>query len=114
MSRILVVATAGAGGDLQPLVAVALALRDRGHETVFLGDRSVQLVVRDVGVDTEILPPELDLGPRLAGAIREAMAATEGDLVAAGAIVQEHMAAWAQQTAEPVAAALDGTGRPPS
>jgi UDP:flavonoid glycosyltransferase YjiC (YdhE family) len=106
VSRILVVATAGAGGDLQPLVAAALALRDRGHEAIFLGDRSVQRAVRDVGGDTEILPPELDLGPRLAGAVREAMAATEGDLVAAGPIVQEQMAAWAGQTAEPVAAAL--------
>ena len=42
MSRILIVATAGAGGDLQPLLATALALRDRGHDTVFVGDRSVQ------------------------------------------------------------------------
>src|SRR5438876_3677558 len=82
VSRILVVATAGAGGDLQPLVAGALALRDRGHETVFLGDRSVQGVLRDIGVATEILPAELDLGPRLGGAVREAMAATEGDVVA--------------------------------
>jgi UDP:flavonoid glycosyltransferase YjiC (YdhE family) len=106
VSRILVVATAGAGGDLQPLVASALALRDRGHQTLFLGDRSVQRVLRDIGANTEILPPELDLGPRLAGAIREAMAATGGDLVAAGPIVQEQMAAWAQQTAGPVEAAL--------
>ena len=108
MSRILVVATAGAGGDLQPLVAAALALRDRGHATVFLGDRSVQRVVRGLGVETETLPPEVDLGPRLAGAIREAMVATDGDVVAAGPMVQERMAAWAQQTAEPVAAALRG------
>jgi UDP:flavonoid glycosyltransferase YjiC (YdhE family) len=106
VSRILVVATAGAGGDLQPLVAAALALRDRGHATVFLGDRSVQRVVRDIAVDTEILPPQLDLGSRLATTIREAMVATDGDVVAAGPIVQERMAAWAQETAEPVAAAL--------
>jgi len=106
VSRILVVATAGAGGDLQPLLAAALALRDRGHATLFLGDRSVQRVVQDVAVDTEVLPPELDLGPRLAGAVREAMATTEADLVAAGPIVQERMAAWAQEMAEPVAASL--------
>jgi len=106
VNPILVVATAGAGGDLQPLIAGALALRDRGHETVFLGDRSVQRVLRDVGLATETLPPELDLGPRLAGAVREAMTATSGDLAAAGPIIQERMATWAQETAGPVAAAL--------
>jgi UDP:flavonoid glycosyltransferase YjiC (YdhE family) len=106
VSRILFVATAGAGGDLQPLVGAALGLRERGHDAVFLGDRSVDRVLRDVGVATEMLPPALDLGPRLAGAVREAMAATSGDLAAAGPIVQQRMAAWAQETAEPVAAAV--------
>lgn len=58
MSRILIVATAGAGGDLQPLVAAALALRDRGHETRFVGDQSVQRLLRTLGIETETLPPE--------------------------------------------------------
>jgi hypothetical protein len=40
MHRILVVATAGAGGDLQPLMSAASALRERGHELTVLGDRS--------------------------------------------------------------------------
>jgi len=106
VSRILVVATAGAGGDLQPLVAAALALRSRGHETFFVGDHSVQRVLAEVRQETEVLPSDLDLGPRLAGSIRDAMAATNGDLAAAGPLVQERMAVWAQQAAQPVAAAV--------
>jgi UDP:flavonoid glycosyltransferase YjiC (YdhE family) len=105
-TRILVVATAGAGGDLQPLVAAALALRDRGHDIQFVGDSAVRHLLQDVGMDCEILPPDLDLGPRLAAAVREAMAATGGDLLAAGPKVQERMSTWAQQTAEPVADAI--------
>ena len=106
MSRILVVATGGAGGDLQPLVAAALALRERGHETSFAGDGSVQRSLRDLGVTVELLPPELDLGPRLAGSIREAMATTSGDLAAAGPIVQQRMASWARELAAPVSEAI--------
>lgn len=106
MSRILVLATAGAGGDLQPLVAAALALGARGHETHFLGDRSVHRSLRELGIEAETLPAQLDLGPRLVGAVREAMAATDRDLAAAGPIVQERMAAWAREMVQPVADAV--------
>ena len=41
MKKILVLATAGAGGDLQPLLAATLALRERGHSLVLFGDASV-------------------------------------------------------------------------
>ncbi len=80
MARVLFVATAGAGGDLQPLMAVALALGDRGHELNVLGDRSVERSLAGLKLNTEVFPPELDLGPVLGGAIRDAMAATDGDL----------------------------------
>jgi len=106
VSRILVVATGGAGGDLQPLIAAALALREQGHETPFAGDGSVQRSLRDLGVAVELLPPELDLGPRLAGSVREAMAITSGDLAAAGPIVQQRMASWAREVAAPVSEAI--------
>jgi UDP:flavonoid glycosyltransferase YjiC (YdhE family) len=106
VSRILVVATSGAGGDLQPLVAAALALRGRGHETPFLGDRAVQGSVRDAGLAVDLLPPELDLGPRMAAAVRDAMTTSSGDLVAAGPMVQERMAAWAREAAPPVRQAI--------
>jgi len=106
VGRALVLATAGAGGDLQPLLAAALALRDRGHETVFLGDRSVHRALRSLELDAETLPEALDLGPTLVGAIRDAMTSTGGDLVAAGPIVQARMADWAGWVAEPVADAV--------
>jgi UDP:flavonoid glycosyltransferase YjiC (YdhE family) len=100
---VLVVATAGAGGDLQPLLAAALALRERGHETVFVGDGSVQRSLNQLNVETIVLPSELDLGPRLAGSIRDAMTATGGDSAAAGPIVRERMSVWADETAGRVA-----------
>src|ERR1041384_3896806 len=77
--QFLIVTTSGAGGDLQPLVAAALAVRDRGHQITFVGDRSVGRALRDLDVDVQVLPSEYDLGPRLAGAIRDAMAETGGD-----------------------------------
>ncbi len=104
----LVVATAGAGGDLQPLVAAALAVRRHGHEVIFVGDASVESALRGMNVPTEILPRELDLGPRLGAAIREAMASTGGDLVAAGPVVRERMTVWAQEVARPVAEIVRG------
>lgn len=106
MSRVLVVATGGAGGDLQPLLATALALRERGHEVRFVGDGYVEHVVAHVGIEVELLPDELDLGLRLVAAIREAMVATGGDLAAAGPLLQESMGAWAREVSEPVAALI--------
>ncbi|HEX9298734.1 MAG TPA: nucleotide disphospho-sugar-binding domain-containing protein [Actinomycetota bacterium] len=111
MGRVLVVATAGAGGDLQPLMAAGSALRDRGHELIVLGDRSVERSLAGLKMKTEVLPPELDLGPALGGAIRDAMAAADGDLVTAGPIVQERMATWADDVSGPVARAVE-THRP--
>jgi len=102
MARVLVAATGGAGGDLQPLVAVALALRARGHETRFLGDASVGRALGPLGVDVDVLPPDLDLGPRLARAVREAMEASRGDLAAAGPAVQKGLELWAHDMVEPV------------
>ena len=104
--RVLVVATAGAGGDLQPLIAAALAMRSRGHDVSFVGDGSVEQALRSVNVPTEALPRELDLGPHLIAAIREAMASGGGDLVAAGPVIRERMTAWAREVAQPVAATV--------
>jgi hypothetical protein len=106
MSRILVVATTGAGGDFQPLAAAAMALRDRHHELIVLGDDSVQRDMAASGVTTELLPPELDLGPALGGAIRDAMDAADGDLAAAGPIIQARMTDWARSAVGPVAQAI--------
>jgi UDP:flavonoid glycosyltransferase YjiC (YdhE family) len=102
--RVLVLATAGAGGDFQPLVAAAFALQGRGHEVFFVGDRSVERALHGVDVQAEVLPRELDLGPRLVAAIHDAMASTHGDFVAAGSVVRERMTSWAQDVSRPVAA----------
>ena len=102
VGRIVFVATAGAGGDLQPLVAAAVAMRTRGHEIHVIGDRSVEQAVGRLGLSIETLPPELDLGPALIGAIRDAMSASGGDLHVAGLLVQERMTAWAEAVARPV------------
>src|SRR2546425_11733572 len=105
MSRFLIVATGGAGGDLPPLVAAALALRDRGNETVFIGDAAVERTLSGLGLEVRVLPAELDLGPRLAGAVREAMTATGGDPRSAGPMIEGALAAWAREVAQPVAQA---------
>ena|SRR5215216_7021559 len=102
----LIVATGGAGGDLQPLVGAALALRDRGDQVAFIGDTSVRRALTGFGVDVQELPPEFDLGPRLAGAIREAMTVTGEDMVAAGPLVEQRMAMWAREVAEPITWAI--------
>jgi UDP:flavonoid glycosyltransferase YjiC (YdhE family) len=88
----LILATAGAGGDLQPLAAVALELRERGHGVVVLGDASVERALAGFGVEITVSPPELDLGPRLAAAIKEAMERSPAD---PGPIVRERIGEWA-------------------
>ncbi len=106
VSRILVVATAGAGGDLQPLIAGALALHARGHAVHVLGDESTGRATAGLGFEVTTLPAQLDLGPALVGAIRDAMTATGGDLASAGAIVQQRLTDWARAVAGPVSEVL--------
>src|SRR6266852_5077895 len=106
MTRYLFVATAGAGGDLQPLVGAALGLRDRGHEVTFVGDESVRQVARQLGFAGDVLPPEVDLGPRLAEAIRRSMTEAHGDPAAAGPLLQRALEDWAADTAIPIRGAV--------
>ena len=106
MSRFLIVATGGAGGDLPPLIAAAQALRERGHETSFIGDAAVDRALSGLGLEVQVLPAELNLGPRLASAVREAMTTTGGDLKAAGPMVERALAAWAKEVAGPVGQAI--------
>jgi len=107
MAAFLVLATAGAGGDLQPLVAAALALRDRGHRVTFVGDASVDETLHGPGLDVDVLPPALDLGPRLVDAIRRAMSLSGGDPAVAGPVVRERMTSWAREVAAELRHAVD-------
>ena len=101
MGRYLAIATAGAGGDLQPLLAAGEALRARGHEVRFSGDASVGEALAGAGFELEALPADLDLGPRLIAAVREAVAAG-GDQRRAGEIVQARLRRWAEELAPEV------------
>ena len=107
MSEILVVATGGAGGDLPPLVAASLALRERGHETIFIGDASVQHTLAPLHIDVELLPTEVDLGPRIARVVQDAMHATGGHLAKAGPMVQRGMTVWAHDVADPISRSIE-------
>jgi UDP:flavonoid glycosyltransferase YjiC (YdhE family) len=107
MAKVLIVATGGAGGDLPPLVAASLALRDRGHETTFIGDASVERTLGPLHVSVDVLPKELDLGPRLAGIVQDAMQATSGDLAKAGPLLQRGMTVWAQDVAGPISLSVE-------
>jgi hypothetical protein len=103
----LIVATAGAGGDLPPLAAASLALRDRGHDTIFIGDAAVQRLLGPLHVEVDILAKEFDLGPRLAQVIQDAMQATSGDLAKAGPLTQRGMTVWAHEVAKPISTLID-------
>lgn len=72
----------------------------------FVGDGTVERSLHPVGLSGQVLPPEVDLGPRLIAATRDAMTGTGGDLAAAGPIVLERMRGWAHETAVHVAGAL--------
>ena len=100
-------ATGGAGGDLPPLAAASLALRDRGHDTIFIGDAAVQRILDPLHIDVDILPGQFDLGPRLAGLIQDSMQATGGDLEKAGPLLQRGMTVWAHEVAQPISRLID-------
>src|SRR2546430_1453640 len=100
VATVLIVATGGAGGDLPPLVAASLALRDRGHDITFVGDASVEHPLAPFHVAVEVLPKEVDLGPRLTGVVQDAMQATGGDLARAGPMLQRGLTVWAHDVAQ--------------
>ncbi len=94
MKRIVVLATGGAGGDLQPLVAAALGLTGRGHQLFFIGDPAVARAIQPLGLDTAVLPSDLDLGPRILAAIRDSQGLPED---VRGDFVKQRLTAWAEQ-----------------
>ena len=100
MSRFLVLATAGAGGDLQPLLAVGTGLSARGHDVMFAGDGSVAAELEGSDEECLVLPPEHDLGPVLGGAIRESMSLP--DAASQAALIRGRIEAWSSNLAQPV------------
>ncbi len=64
----LALPTSGAGGDLQPLLAVVARLCERKHTVVVIASQKVASTIASLGAETVILKPELDLGPRFIAA----------------------------------------------
>lgn len=63
--RVLIVATSGGGGDLQPLLALAAGLRARGHRVGAFGDAAACAAMAGLGVGTTAAGPEHDLAAQL-------------------------------------------------
>jgi UDP:flavonoid glycosyltransferase YjiC (YdhE family) len=99
MKKILVLATAGAGGDLQPLLAVALGLHQRGHKLIFFGDTTVAATLKSMGIETIGAAPEHDLGPRLLALGKERQGL---DLAAQADLTRRRLAMWSQELAPAV------------
>ncbi len=93
MKKVLVLAMGGAGGDLQPLMAAAVGLLERGHRVAFVGDAAVARTVARRGITCTEIPPEQDMGRILGGVFKRL-----GDLSLAeqGRVITEEIAAWSE------------------
>ena len=91
MKKVLVLAMGGAGGDLQPLMAAAAGLLERGHRVSFVGDAAVARTVAARGITCTEIPPEQDMGRILGGVFKRL-----GDLSLAeqGRVITDEIAAW--------------------
>ncbi len=99
MKRILVFSTGGAGGDLQPLIAVTLGLRARGHQALVVGDAALAGVFAWAELGATVLPAAHDFEPRYQAAVR---AAQGRDSVEQGKIMLGMFEDWSQDVASPV------------
>ncbi|HEV2218337.1 MAG TPA: nucleotide disphospho-sugar-binding domain-containing protein [Candidatus Dormibacteraeota bacterium] len=79
-----------------------------GREVALIGDQATANVARGLGIESESLPGDLDLGPFLAGAIRQAMVEAGGDHARAGALVDARLSEWSRRMAAALADRLAG------
>lgn len=63
--RFLIVASSGGGGDLQPLLALAVGLQARGHQVAAFGDTAACAAMARLGVGTTAAGPQHDLAAQL-------------------------------------------------
>ena len=91
--KLLVLAVGGAGGDLQPLMAAAIGLLERGGRVTFVGDAAVATTVAPRGITCTEIPPEQDMGRILGGVFKRL-----GDLSLAeqGRVITDEIAAWSE------------------
>ena len=97
--KFLVLPAAGAGGDLQPLLALVHRLRERGHDLVVFGTPAVASAVARLNVETVLSAPEHDLGPRLIAARSDTISLAPE---VRGHEVGRRLAAWAEDVAPAV------------
>ncbi len=94
--KVLAFASSGAGGDLQPLLAVVAQLLVRGHLALLVGDRQVAAAVSGLGIETIASRPELDLGARNMVLRQEVMSLPVEEQARA---IGEHLLAWGLEVA---------------
>lgn len=97
--KFLVLPAAGAGGDLQPLLALIYRIRERGHDLVVFGNPAVASDVASFNVETVLCAPEHDLGPRLIAARNDTISLAPE---VRGREVGRRLAAWAEDVAPAV------------
>lgn len=93
LNRAVILATAGAGGDLQPLMAASLGMLKRGHHLVFLGDDAVARAVTPLGIACSPIPEKLDMG-RILGGVFKRLAGLS--LKEQGHVLRDEIAAWSE------------------
>lgn len=76
MSRILI-ATWGSLGDLYPLIALALELRDRGHDIIFATSEHDRLKVESLGFRFQRISPNLPEDPQIVAQLIDPQKGTE-------------------------------------
>lgn len=103
-NRVVVLATAGAGGDLQPLMAAALGMLKRGHHLVFLGDEPVARAVTPLGIACSPIPEELDMG-RILGGVFKRLAGLS--LKEQGDVLRDEIATWSDAVGSLVSDLID-------
>ncbi len=91
--RHVVLAAYGSLGDLHPALAVAIALRDRGHRTTLLSHEMYRPKVESEGIAFATLPPNLaELGD-FGATMRRAMDGPDGSRYVIQELVLPHVAA---------------------
>jgi UDP:flavonoid glycosyltransferase YjiC (YdhE family) len=95
--RFLIVASSGGGGDLQPLLALAVGLQARGHHVAAFGDTTACAAMARLGVGTTAAGPQHDLAAQL-------------DPHVAAERIADRLVAWSERLAPLVEGAAENQG----
>lgn len=92
--KIFVLATGGAGGDLQPLIATMRGLFLSGHDVTMFGDSLAAKSVQDLAIKTIVSSPEYDLGPYVVAMLHKSLTM---DPSKQGQMVLDLLVEWADK-----------------